>query len=88
MHQPLQRYGARFRSESADRDGAGWFAVIGRAAHDAESVRVVSTLEERVAPIGADGLAFAVVRATGGEKPQVSVNTRDGRRVLAGPLVA
>ncbi|MEV6337129.1 hypothetical protein AB0M12_20700 [Nocardia vinacea] len=87
-HQPLQRYGTRFRSESADRDGVGWFAVIGRAAHDAESVRVVSTLEERVASIGADGLAFAVVRATGGEKPQVSVNTRDGRWVPAGPLVA
>src|SRR2546427_7052327 len=49
-YQPLQRYGTRFRSESADRDGTGWFAVIGRAARDAESVRVVSTLEDRVAP--------------------------------------
>ena len=84
----MQRYGTRFRSESADRNGTGWFAVIGRAAHDAESVRVVSTLEERIAPIGPDGLAFAVVRAIGSEKPQVSVNTRDGRQVLAGPLVA
>ncbi|WP_039804827.1 hypothetical protein [Nocardia araoensis] len=84
----LQRRGTRFRSETADPSGPGWFAVIGRAARDAVILSVTSTLEKCVVPIGADGLAFAVVRAYGGETPRVTVTTRDGRVVTAGPLAA
>ncbi|MGV9723414.1 hypothetical protein [Nocardia beijingensis] len=84
----LQRRGTRFRSETADPSGPGWFAVIGRAARDAVTLSVTSTLEECVVPIGADGLAFAVVRAHGSETPQVTVTTRDGRVVTVGPLAA
>ncbi|MGK8487461.1 hypothetical protein [Nocardia asiatica] len=83
--EPLQRLGARFRSATADRNGVGWFAVIGRAAQDAVSLSVASSLEEQEVAIGADGLAFAVVRATGCEQPHVTVATRDGRRVTVGP---
>ncbi len=83
--EPLQRLAARFRSATADRNGVGWFAVIGRAAQDAVSLSVASSLEEQVVAIGADGLAFAVVRATGSEQPRVTVATRDGRRVTVGP---
>ncbi|WP_174186010.1 hypothetical protein [Nocardia barduliensis] len=83
--EPLQRRGARFRSATADRTGAGWFAVIGRAAQDAVFLSVASSLEEQITAIGADGLAFAVVRATGSEEPRVTVTTSDGRRVAVGP---
>ncbi|MEV6320890.1 hypothetical protein AB0M45_06770 [Nocardia sp. NPDC051787] len=86
--EPLQRLGTRFRSATADRSGEGWFAVLGLAAHDAVSLSVASSLEEHVAPIGEDGLAFAVIRAYGSDMPHVTVNTRDGRRVSAGPLAA
>ncbi|MGW4090178.1 hypothetical protein ACWEH3_10035 [Nocardia sp. NPDC004718] len=84
----LQRRGTRFRPETADPSGSGWFAVIGRAARDAVILSVTSTLDECVVPIGADGLAFAVVRALGSETPHVTVTTRDGRVVTAGPLAA
>lgn len=84
----LQRLGTRFRSATADRFGDGWYAVIGRAAHDAVSLSVTSSFEEWVVPIGADGLAFAVIRATGSETPRVTVTTRDGRAVTVGPLAA
>ncbi|WP_040865706.1 hypothetical protein [Nocardia exalbida] len=84
----LQRLGTRFRSATADRFGDGWYAVIGRAAHDAVSLSVTSSLEECVVPIGADGLAFAVIRATGSETPRVTVTTRDGRAITVGPLAA
>ncbi|WP_280300237.1 hypothetical protein [Nocardia abscessus] len=86
--EPLQRLGIRFRSATADRTGEGWFAVIGRAAQDAVSLSVASSLEEQVAAIGADGLAFAVVRAIDSEQPCVTVTTRDGQRVTAGPRAA
>ncbi|MEU2042545.1 hypothetical protein [Nocardia niwae] len=86
--EPLQRLGARFRSATADRTGEGWFAVIGRAAQDAMSLSVVSCMEEQVVAIGADGLAFAVVRAIGSEQPRVTVITRDGRRFAVGPRAA
>ncbi|MEU2174149.1 hypothetical protein ABZ552_08005 [Nocardia sp. NPDC019219] len=62
--------------------------MIGRAAHDAVTLSVTSTLEKSVVPIGANGLAFAVVRAYGSETPQVTVTTRDGRVITAGPLAA
>jgi hypothetical protein len=83
--EPLERLGTRFRSQTADRTGEGWFAVIGRAAQDAVSLSVASTLEEHSAPIG---LAFAVIRATGSEQPRITVTTRDGQRVTARPLAA
>lgn len=86
--EPLQRLGTRFRSHTADRTGEGWFAVIGRAALDAVSLSVASTLEEHSAPIGADGLALAVIRATGSEQPRITVTTLDGQRVTARPLAA
>ncbi|MGK8521945.1 hypothetical protein ACRS6B_10525 [Nocardia asteroides] len=63
----------------------GWIAVIGRAAQDAASLSVASSLEEQITAIGAEGLAFAVVRATGSEQPRITVTTRDGQRVPAGP---
>ncbi|MBF6301952.1 hypothetical protein IU459_31055 [Nocardia amamiensis] len=86
--EPLQRLGTRFRSVTADESSEGWFAVIGRAAHDAVSLTVSSSLEKHVAPIGADGLAFAVIRAYGSEEPHITVTTRDGRAITAGPLAA
>ncbi|WP_063043021.1 hypothetical protein [Nocardia pseudovaccinii] len=85
-HQPLQRLSTRFR---AGADGEpGWFAVIGQAANDAVSVSVVSTVEERTEPLDANGLAFVIVRCGAEERPPVTVNTRDGRQVVASPLVA
>ncbi|ATL69690.1 hypothetical protein [Nocardia terpenica] len=57
----------------------GWFAVVGLAAEDAESVTVTSELDEHESPIHQSGLAFAVVRAHRGEHPRITVRTRDGR---------
>ncbi|QLY29259.1 hypothetical protein H0264_28850 [Nocardia huaxiensis] len=56
-----------------------WHAVVGTAALDADSVRVVTTLESRKPEIGDDGLVLALVRAQHGERPLVTVTTRDGR---------
>ncbi|MEV0294571.1 hypothetical protein [Nocardia sp. NPDC050710] len=66
----------------------GWFAVTGQAAHDAVSLHIVGELEEHRSAVHADGLVFGMVRARAGEGPHVWVNTRDGRRVHASPLMA
>ncbi|WP_067469267.1 hypothetical protein [Nocardia amamiensis] len=86
--EPLQRLGTRFRSANADQSGEGWFAVIGRAAHDAVCLTVSSSLEKQVVPIAADGLAFAVIRAYGSDEPHITVTTRDGRAIAVAPIAA
>ncbi|MGV9680758.1 hypothetical protein ACWDSJ_36270 [Nocardia sp. NPDC003482] len=69
---------------ATDPDGVGWYAVTGLAAEDAESVTLTSELDQHTAPIDRRGRAFAVVRARPGERPTVTVRTRDGRTVSAG----
>lgn len=69
----------------------GWFAVTGRAAADATEVALISSVDKATEVIGADGLAFALVRTrmirseTGDipmfEKPEIRVSTTDGRSV-------
>ncbi|MFB8005059.1 hypothetical protein [Nocardia sp. NPDC056000] len=56
-----------------------WYAVVGTAALDAVSVRVLTTLESRYPEIGDGGLVLALVRAQRGERPLVTVTTGDGR---------
>ncbi|MFF2555519.1 hypothetical protein ACFVUS_31245 [Nocardia sp. NPDC058058] len=56
-----------------------WYAVVGTAALDAISVRVLTTLESRYPGIGDGGLVLELVRAQRGERPLVTVTTRDGR---------
>ncbi|UGT44048.1 hypothetical protein LTV02_11965 [Nocardia yamanashiensis] len=56
-----------------------WHAVTGTAALDVVSVRVLTTLESCYPEIGNDGLVLALIRAQPGERPLVTVTTRDGR---------
>ncbi|MBF6339424.1 hypothetical protein IU450_26530 [Nocardia abscessus] len=90
-HLPLQRKSTKlFTLPNPDgtRRDESWFAVTGLAARDAVHVSVTSELEERIAPIGSDGLAFAVVRARTSEDPRIYVQTCDGRRVPVEPFHA
>lgn len=74
---PLAKQSADIRS-SVD-SAFVWYAVVGTAALDAVSVRVSTTLESRNPAIGDDGLVLALVRAQRGERPLVTITTRDGR---------
>ncbi|MFB7722318.1 hypothetical protein [Nocardia sp. NPDC056100] len=56
-----------------------WYAIVGTAALDAVSARVLTTLESCYPEIGVDGRVLALIRAQPGERPLVTVTTRDGR---------
>ncbi|WP_330178976.1 hypothetical protein OHB26_20965 [Nocardia sp. NBC_01503] len=74
---PLAQQSGDIRS-SVDNDFM-WHAVGGTAALDAVSVRVLTTLESCHPQIGDNGLVLALVRAQPGERPLVTITTRDGR---------
>lgn len=77
-HRPISRPS---KSYIRSLRGNHWYTLTGTAALDAVMIEVVSQHDLAVVPIGANGLVFAAVRVSDGEKPSVAVYTNDGRAV-------